>query len=567
MRSSKLSILFILVIALAMRFIHIDYKSERPLQITTWDAFGYYLYLPSTFIYHDITQLDWLAEPDAKYGLSGGDLYQARMQDHGKRVFKYLSGTAILEMPFFLLGHGVAKLSNFPSDGFSLPYQAAIALAAIFYMVMALLLLRKVMLRYFEEWVVSQVLILIILATNALHYFAIDAGMSHGYIFFLYAAMLFVTQRWHESPKPRWAFLIGLVFGLALISRPTEIVMIFIPLLWNTGDKAIARRKWTVVKYNWKQLVILAVAVLIAVLPQIIYWKIATGSLFHAHGSRWDFFAPHWRVLFGWEKGWFIYTPITIFCIAGFFFAKGKAFFRPMLITGLASIWIVIAWHDWRYGGSYSTRALIQVYPLFALALGSIVYKLGRTKAMAWIIPIVAGWLVFVNLFQVWQYNRMIIHYDDMNRPYYASIFLDPNPEPEDMSKLDIPKQPRWPKDLANASYKLQSPIHLDTDSGEIFLRDYILDTHDREAIFIEADIDSKEGRWNSWILARMHTQDSVYEYKTRLHTPISIYQGSTRYRFAFPVHQESNDGLLELRVFADHRFVGICREMSVFMQ
>jgi hypothetical protein len=40
-------------------------------------------------------------------------------------------------------------------------------------------------------------------------------------------------------------------------------------------------------------------------------------------------------------------------------------------------------------------------------------------------------------LFQIYQYNQTILHYNDNNRAYYAAIYLNPHPDPLDMSLLD----------------------------------------------------------------------------------------------------------------------------------
>ena len=65
---------------------------QPPLKVTVWDAFGYYVYLPSICIYHDYTQLKWLPNIDKKYAVTGGDGYQALKLDNGNYTFKYLCG-------------------------------------------------------------------------------------------------------------------------------------------------------------------------------------------------------------------------------------------------------------------------------------------------------------------------------------------------------------------------------------------------------------------------------------------------------------------------------------------
>ncbi|NRA11765.1 MAG: hypothetical protein HRT57_07410, partial [Crocinitomicaceae bacterium] len=109
------------IILIQYRISYTNISSGDPLKITTWDAFGYYLYLPSSVIYNDMTELEWVDEMDSTYQLTGGEMYQAHKQDNGKYVFKYLGGVSIMQAPFFFIGHSIALSSNYKANGFSPP--------------------------------------------------------------------------------------------------------------------------------------------------------------------------------------------------------------------------------------------------------------------------------------------------------------------------------------------------------------------------------------------------------------------------------------------------------------
>ena len=344
---------------------------DKPLNVTQWDAFGYYMYLPAICIYHDYKKLDWLTEADKKYHVTGGDGWQAQKEANGNYVFKYLGGVAIMELPFFYIGHMVTKNYGYPADGFSPPYMYALAFGIIFYCMLGLLLLRYVLLRYFKDSTVAVTLLLLCLATNFIQYVAVDNGLSHAYIFPLYVLVIYTTLKWHRRPRIGWALLTGYIIGLATISRPTEAIMLFIPLMWQMQSREAAREKWQLVKTHSSHIAAVAVGGVLGILPQLVYWKLSSGHLIYDVGSKWQFLTPWFRVLFGWEKGWFIYTPVTIFFIAGMFFMKRFPFRKSVLWFCLLNIWIIIAWDDWRYGGTYSTRALMQSYPVFALPLAA----------------------------------------------------------------------------------------------------------------------------------------------------------------------------------------------------
>jgi hypothetical protein len=314
-----------------------------------------------------------------------------------------------MQSPFFLMGHVYAKISKDEQDGFSPPYQWAIALSALFYGICGLFLLRKVLLFYFNDTVIAITLLLLFLATNIIQYISIDGPMSHSYIFFLYTLILYATHKWHNKPSIKWASVIGFTIGLATICRPTELIIFFIPLLWNTQNKETSKAKWTLVKENKTQLIYLVAFGFITILPQIIYWKVVTGSFIYDVGSKWDFVNPHWRVLIGLEKGCFIYTPITIFFIAGMFFIKQFPFRKSVIVFCILNIWIVIAWHDWKYGASYSCRALVQSYPLFALPFTAFIDKIRLSKGF-YIFCLFGLYLIVLNYYQLSLYNKTILN-------------------------------------------------------------------------------------------------------------------------------------------------------------
>lgn len=431
---SLISCFIVCAVLLVYRCINIT--PQQPLKVTLWDANGYYLYLPSIIIYHDYKELKWVDSIDKRYQVTGGNGVQAQRADNGNYTFKYLGGVALMELPLFYAAHVYAQHSHYPPDGFSPPYQYALGFGVILYGLIAFLILRRVLLYYYSDEVAAATLLLTGIATNYIQYAAVDNGQSHGYIFLLYALILYATLKWHKQPSAAWALAIGYLCGLATMSRPTEAIIVFIPLMWNTHTKEAAKAKWQAVRANKPHIYLAIIGGILGILPQLIYWKLSTGSFVYDVGSKWRFLDPYFRVLFGFEKGWFIYTPITLLFIIGMFFLKAQPFKKSVLWFGLLNIYIIIAWDDWRYGGSFSTRALVQSYPVLALPMAAALNRAGRLK-WRWAVYAACTYLLVVNLFQTWQYDKMIIHYDDMNRRYYSRVYLDAQPSPVDMSVLD----------------------------------------------------------------------------------------------------------------------------------
>jgi hypothetical protein len=519
----------IAIIYVATRLIYFTGDFQKQ---TTWDAMGYYFYLPASQIYQAENSRTWLDSLDKTYHLSGGDIYQVQKHTSGNDVGKYLRGVSIMQWPFFQAAHWYARYTGHaPADGFSWPYQRAIAIACLFYGLLGLFLLRSFLLKFFSDQIVAAGLLLLMLATNAIQYIAIEGGQSHGYIFALYAIMLTLTYRWHQSPNTLLSFLMGGIFGLACISRPTEAVMMFIPLLWNVQNKSDWKQKWQMVIQNPRFVISLLLGILLALSPQLLYWKKVTGLWIYDVGSKWDFLNPHWRVLFGPEKGWFVYTPITICMVVGLWLIREKKIRYALITFCLLNIYIIIAWHTWRYGGSYSTRALVQSYPVFAIPLCAFVERVYSSNKKI-IIAVLMFYLMGLNLFQIRQYNQTILHYDDMNWAYYRAIYLNPNPSPQTFSLMDdgVSISPR----------KLKNPISLWQKDSLFVDHDQTIISLNRENLNIESvgylhlqfELKSSESLWGKYVVL----SDSVSKssFRIRLFRPLIREKDWNRYEAWF---------------------------------
>lgn len=548
-RISFLALIIGMIVAVFIRFGYHTNKAPNGYNATTWDAFGYYAYLPATFIYQDSKKLAWIPKMDSTYHLTGGTLYQADTLENGNLTFKYLGGVAVMQSPFFAIGHTIAKFSEAPEDGFSWPYQYAIIWGAVFWFVFGIFFLRKTLLYYYSDFVVALTLLLVVLGTNLLQYVSVDGAMSHVYIFPLYALLLFLTHHWHLNPKGKYLFWIAFIIGLASISRPTELVMIFIPLLWK-WQIALAPSKWRFL-WNHKLLIgLIILGFLIGISPQLAYWKYTTGSWIHNVGSKWFFLNPWWRVLVGFEKGWFIYTPLTLLFVLGFFFTKGSVFHKAILTFGLINIWIIISWSDWRYGASYSVRALTQSYPVYSFAMAACIQFFVSRKIRVLFYGL-AAYFVAINLFQIWQYNRTILHYDHMNLSYYKAIYWNSNPTPLDYSLMDsaVVKPSEWLPSFMLSYSKDDSLVQpwktnfLYRKVAKANMLHFKSSFYTKDAIF-----------GNNWTLEEFKQGQLVHTYNLRLGQPQSEQQAQKNYEAYFTLNPATDSIAISLSNFAPIR-------------
>jgi len=453
-----------------------------PHNILCWDVFGYYLYLPLTFIYNDLglkdpAIIDTIIQ---KYN-NTSSFYQALPSPTGTRVMRYSIGLSLLYSPFFFIGHVIAKVGGYPADGFSVPYQYAIWCGSMIFAFVGIFIIRKVLLKFFSEKMVSFLLVLLIVGTNyTLHTSVHGQGaMPHDYLFTLYAFILWFTIRWHESYKLNHAIGLAIACGLAILSRPSETVCLLIPMLWGIHDTRSLFEKMSVLKRRITHVIVFATILTGIGFIQFSYWKIYTGSfIFDSYsnpGEGLDLFPPHTiNSLFSFRNGWFIYTPVMMLAMVGFFFLykKDKPLFGSIFAFFLVNLWIVTSWTVWWNGPSFGQRYLIASYPALSIPLGYFFVSVSERNTLLKKVSIaIAFFCVGLNLFQSWQMTTGILPTPRMTQDAYFAAFgeteipegiekllhIDPlSPGAADINPADYEKTNTYTEDFENCAAATQ---------------------------------------------------------------------------------------------------------------
>lgn len=415
--------------------------------VIRWDASGYYCYLPAVFIYHDLFHAQFLPEVSQKYRPADSEFFYAMHPlPNGKVVDKYTLGVAVLELPFFLLGHIYALNSGqHPPDGWSLPYQTAILLSGIMYGFWGLYFLRKILRLLLPEPITAITLFAIAFATNFFYYALIEGGLSHIYLFFGHAVMLYNMICWYKyGYKLSNLLWVSAAIAWAVMCRPTEIFVVLLPLLYGvTKISDLPKQIRLLGQHKYK--ILLALLVGLAVLsPQLLYWKLSTGSwIFYSYvGEGFDFAHPHIiDGLFSYRKGWFLYTPLALLIPVGivalWFEGKGKPWALSSSLFFVLYIYVTFSWTTWAYGGSFGARALVQALPIFSIAIGFLLHRLAAvSKLLLGIAVLFIVACAALNLFQTHQYHKGILVWDNMNKAYYWRIFGKTSVTEEDRKLL-----------------------------------------------------------------------------------------------------------------------------------
>jgi hypothetical protein len=413
----------------------------------SWDVFGYYLYLPSTFIHNDFMLHDttWITAANVKYNITG-TLYQLGVSPKNTTIYFFLMGMSWLYAPWFFLAHFVAGVLGYPQDGFSIPYQHMIALGCLFYTLLGMWYWRKILLRFFSDRITALVMIIVVLGTNYLHFVTIKNLETVHFIFMLNALLVWNTIRWHEAQKQKNILAIGLIVALMAMIKPSEVLSVFIPVIWGIYNKDSYRKKWKLIKEHKSQIFIAVAAGFSLFIPQMIYWKISTGFFIYDSyknpGVGLDLLTPHIiNILFSFRKGWFLYTPVMLFAITGFYFLykKQRAYFPVLAISFLISFYIIASWTEWWYGAGYSVRPMVATYLALSIPLGFSLRRIGEMQVagksgLGFLIVLLIG----LNLFQMWQFNNYILDPYRTTRAYYFATFGKINVSDSDRKLLRI---------------------------------------------------------------------------------------------------------------------------------
>lgn len=416
-----------------------------------WDKNGYYLYLPAIFIYNDLAHFSFYDSMQQRYQLDDNEVWYIHPQPDGTKLNKYAVGTALFEMPFFLLAHLFCSLSpDIVADGYSIPYRFSVIASNLFWVVLGLFILRKFLSYYFNDSIVFITLLCIAFGTNIFTYTAFDHGMSHPYSFFLFAALMLVTHMYYTTRRANYFYALALCMGLITIARPVNLLAVIIPFFWSINS--IDTFKTRIVQPAKKIPVLLSglVVFICVCLLQMCYWKYATGHwvYFSYENEGFVFSDPEiWKGLFSYRKGWFIYTPIAFVAIVGFYslWLKNKGLFLPLALFTAIIIYVTFSWYNWYYGGSFGCRPLIDILPVLALPLASLVERSMQKakKALNYSFLALLCGLIALNMFQSYQYSTGTIPVDRVTKAYYWRIFFKTAATDKDRSYL-ISDQEYW---------------------------------------------------------------------------------------------------------------------------
>ena len=331
------------------------------------DGAGYFAYLPSITIDHDLLFFDeW-----QRFGMiRGGVIGFKDVTENGHLANHWTCGSAMAWFPSYLLGHALAS----KADGVSLPYNVPVVFTSAVAGLIALLLGMRAAARYGRNALIAAIAIWF--GSPLMWYSLRHATMSHAIGAAACAAVVWLSMRCGTDTPVCAHFAIGLAVGFACAVRPQNAPFILVPLILAPSKK-----------FGWTILGAIAGG-----LPQIIVSQVLWGSPLAfanvgAQGNDWQSFT-HVRLIetiFSSYHGLAVWTPLLLFALAGFFFL-----FKDDRRLGIAAMamfgiqWLLISTLDRAFwgGAAFGQRRFDNCTIFFMLGLAALFARIPRWAAL-----------------------------------------------------------------------------------------------------------------------------------------------------------------------------------------
>jgi hypothetical protein len=353
-------------------------------QLLGADGFGYFVYLPSVIVDHDLDLANQYA-----ILLPNGPIQPTERTSTGLLANPWPVGAALLWLPFFLLAHVLAIGLHglgvaIRLDGCGYWYQAFVIAGNIGYGGAALLMAYGVACRVSTTASALWATVLVGFAGNLVYYLTAEPSMAHAVSAFAVSLFFLAWMRMRGRPGIMHAAVLGASIGLIALVRTQDILLAVVPLgchlvgCWCDGKSQRARLPWL------RDVLVTALAALLVYSPQMLVSHVLYGawwSLPQLHASSWGdvprlaWWSPHLPdVLVSARRGLFSWHPVFAIALLGVvpLWRRDRTLAAAVLLGVAAEAYLLGCWFDWWQGSAFGGRAFIGCLPLFAAALAAL---------------------------------------------------------------------------------------------------------------------------------------------------------------------------------------------------
>jgi hypothetical protein len=431
---------FILLIYLIL-FFGIKKPYEDFDRVINSDGKGYYGYLTAIFIYHDL-DYSFVEEYEKNYYPPDGTAFKEfRMPFKGQTVNKTFPGLALLWLPFFLIAHFLSLITGTPADGYSIIYQYSIGFATLFYLWLGSKYLFKIAQLFGAKLKdAAFITIAVVLGTNLTYYAIVEPSMGHVFSFCLFTIFTFYSIKAFHEDKLGYYIIATIAYSIVIIIRPTNAVFILLLIFIAKTPNELGQKFMQFFRHPKAVFFSLLVFTFIIFIPPAL-WYLHSGYFFvWSYGDEgFNFADPYFiSILFSYNKGWFIYTPIAFIAMFGFIklFQQSKFQFWGLLILLTLHIYITSSWWVWHYTSKFSQRVFIDFYVVLGILLVFLFMLLDQNKIIKKLLISLISILILFNLFQFYQHSKWVFPYGYITKDIYWDSFLRTIPQ----AKVYIPK-------------------------------------------------------------------------------------------------------------------------------
>jgi hypothetical protein len=374
------------------------------------DGNGYYAYLPSLVVDHDLDLTNQFQRGDPEF-------HKIYFDDHGRardglrtrRGYvedQWGIGAAVMWAPAFLAAHAFVKLAaatghtRWPADGYSFPYRWACAAATAAYAIAGLALAARAARRYTSSGGATLTAATLLLFAGSLVVYAFLLPFWSLALTLVPLAALLLRTRAGEVRRDAvvgWFVVNGALVGLAYTIHPLTAPWALLALA------AVPPRP---VRRALSAAGATLVGVLVGASPQLVVRAILYGNPFHPGYSvneRSKGFDVA-RVLFGANHGWFSWTPICLVAVVGVVLLAIQPATRRaglVLLGVIVGSVLLASLSPFYEQSSFGNRFLLPTTPALVVGLAVVSERLRKRRGA---VAPVAALLVIWNLGFVFQW-------------------------------------------------------------------------------------------------------------------------------------------------------------------
>ncbi|PIQ98139.1 MAG: hypothetical protein COV67_00535 [Nitrospinae bacterium CG11_big_fil_rev_8_21_14_0_20_56_8] len=397
-------------------------------RIDAGDDEGYYAYLRSLFIDHDLDFANELNYAHAETFTATGYVFNNWQMGQGAFFF-----------PFFLAAHALTLLAHslgYPvlPDGYSDPYMIATALASGTVLFAGLLLAAHTASRFFSERIAWMATLGMWLGSPLLYFTFIRQRMAHTLEFFLAAAFLLAWIRFRRSREISLHALMGCLLGYLCLTRALNIAFVAMYVLDQILFVVEEMRKpeRETLKSGILRWAGFGVGVLVVLAPQLAAWQALNGVPLPARSvqlggqgilgfSLPEFLNRGWNLLTGAQWGLAYSMPLACAGGAGLLVACPRKELRPGLLAYLLALAAIVLLYP-EGAASYGERHFISALPVLGLGLASLLAGALTTRWGRWSSGPTLGLAVVAQYLMVVQYKVTLPY----NHPRFTLEALGP---------------------------------------------------------------------------------------------------------------------------------------------